>query len=338
MRRTFLICWIFLLGYCIMPRMGFAYEIKGIIHLDDSWQRVIYLSAIRSFDDINAVSEDFIINVASIASDGSFIISGDHLPDIDGLYRLHVCKLGDPPATLFIGGQEENYTHFVMNNRSQLSFYNEYLLFDGGIIKGNHANALLSEWNATMIEFRSPAQVNTKANWEYRQEQLNRYLYYFADTCSNGLVAMLALHQINIQEDYPQSERFYKNFLDKWKKEYDTSIYYQELLQQIKFAGYREVSLVPFIIIGIVLIILLLIGARISFRRNTKEPKEVNIKQLSIQEQKVLDLLVLGKANKEISNEMNIEVSTVKSHVSSIYNKLGVKSRKEIYNKKGNSN
>jgi DNA-binding NarL/FixJ family response regulator len=39
-----------------------------------------------------------------------------------------------------------------------------------------------------------------------------------------------------------------------------------------------------------------------------------------------------GKSNKEISDELNIGLSTVKSHVNRIYSKLEIKSRKDILN------
>jgi len=56
---------------------------------------------------------------------------------------------------------------------------------------------------------------------------------------------------------------------------------------------------------------------------------------LSNQEKKVFNLLKKGKSNKEISSELHIEVSTVKSHLNKIYSRLGVKSRKEIIDKEG---
>jgi DNA-binding NarL/FixJ family response regulator len=43
-------------------------------------------------------------------------------------------------------------------------------------------------------------------------------------------------------------------------------------------------------------------------------------------------LLKKGRSNKEIAQELHIEVSTVKSHLNKIYSRLGVKSRKEIVN------
>jgi DNA-binding CsgD family transcriptional regulator len=50
---------------------------------------------------------------------------------------------------------------------------------------------------------------------------------------------------------------------------------------------------------------------------------------LSVKESEVLELLHDGKTNKEIAAELFVSVSTVKSHLNSIYRKLGVRSRRE---------
>lgn len=80
-----------------------------------------------------------------------------------------------------------------------------------------------------------------------------------------------------------------------------------------------------FIAAAICVAIGFLIGHR---RRKTNS----NVEKLSVQERRVLELLKKGATNQEISNQYNIEVSTVKSHVSGILSKLKVKSRKEIIN------
>jgi len=50
---------------------------------------------------------------------------------------------------------------------------------------------------------------------------------------------------------------------------------------------------------------------------------------LTIREKEVLDLLAQNKTNQEIAEELVIEVGTVKNHVHSILQKLGVRSREE---------
>ena len=52
------------------------------------------------------------------------------------------------------------------------------------------------------------------------------------------------------------------------------------------------------------------------------------VNNLSQRESEVFRLVRSGKSNKEIAGELNVELSTVKSHINSIYSKLGIKSRK----------
>ena len=73
-----------------------------------------------------------------------------------------------------------------------------------------------------------------------------------------------------------------------------------------------------------------LLGAYLTrwyLQRKSKPSKK--LQTLSVQERKIFDLIKSGHSNKEISEQHNIGVSTVKSHVSNIYSKLQIKSRKE---------
>lgn len=54
-----------------------------------------------------------------------------------------------------------------------------------------------------------------------------------------------------------------------------------------------------------------------------------NYPHLTNREQEVLVVLTVGKTNREIASELRIRVSTVKSHLTSIYLKLGVSNRTE---------
>ncbi|WP_407424945.1 response regulator transcription factor [Treponema sp.] len=53
---------------------------------------------------------------------------------------------------------------------------------------------------------------------------------------------------------------------------------------------------------------------------------------LSIRESEVLEELALGKSNSQISETLFVSVSTVKKHIYSIFNKVGVNSRTQLLN------
>ena len=54
--------------------------------------------------------------------------------------------------------------------------------------------------------------------------------------------------------------------------------------------------------------------------------------KLSEREQEIVDLILKGKANKDIEEELFISIKTVKSHIYNIYRKMGVKNRLELIN------
>jgi DNA-binding CsgD family transcriptional regulator len=72
---------------------------------------------------------------------------------------------------------------------------------------------------------------------------------------------------------------------------------------------------------------------QISLLSKTKrEVSKSNLDDLSFREREIFDLIILGNTNKEIANNLNISINTVKFHVKNIYEKLNIKSRKEALN------
>jgi DNA-binding CsgD family transcriptional regulator len=53
--------------------------------------------------------------------------------------------------------------------------------------------------------------------------------------------------------------------------------------------------------------------------------------EMSKREQEVIELILAGKSNEQIKDELYISVNTVKKHISNIYLKLDVKSRSQLY-------
>jgi DNA-binding CsgD family transcriptional regulator len=61
-----------------------------------------------------------------------------------------------------------------------------------------------------------------------------------------------------------------------------------------------------------------------------KPSSENQLDKLSAKQKQVFDLIVIGKSNKEIMDELCIELSTLKTHINRIYKILGITSRRQI--------
>lgn len=60
---------------------------------------------------------------------------------------------------------------------------------------------------------------------------------------------------------------------------------------------------------------------------NVNSHERVNVRSLTEREFQILELVILGKSNTEIANELSLSVHTVKAHVCSILNKMSVDDR-----------
>jgi DNA-binding NarL/FixJ family response regulator len=60
-----------------------------------------------------------------------------------------------------------------------------------------------------------------------------------------------------------------------------------------------------------------------------RDDSDLKISEITDREEEILILVALGRDNDEISSSLSITVGTVKNHISSIYDKLGVRSRAE---------
>ena len=66
--------------------------------------------------------------------------------------------------------------------------------------------------------------------------------------------------------------------------------------------------------------------------------RENQVEELSARHKQVFDLIVIGKSNKEIMDELCIELSTLKTHINKIYKILEIKSRQQIKKFKSKKN
>lgn len=72
---------------------------------------------------------------------------------------------------------------------------------------------------------------------------------------------------------------------------------------------------------------LALADARFRLRRRESRPGEVSDAPLSRRERQIADLIVAGRTNKQIAAQLNLQVSSVKVYITSLFRKLEVRNR-----------
>ena len=124
------------------------------------------------------------------------------------------------------------------------------------------------------------------------------------------------------ESNYNIHQNFYEDYLEKWDD--NQTSYFKTFRQELPLKQSSD-NLYRFIIGGLAIMIGIGIG-RLKF---TSRSKRSPLQTLTVQERKIFNLIRQGVSNQDISNECHIGLSTVKSHVSNIYTKLKIKSRKE---------
>ena len=108
---------------------------------------------------------------------------------------------------------------------------------------------------------------------------------------------------------------------EKYIKEYNISTFTEA---EIKNIGYLLKKILE----------LLNMNYQKSYQQNTQEQgsdtDKIKDDRLSAREQQVVELLCQGLANKQIAEKMVISEKTVKTHISNILNKLGMRDRMQV--------
>ncbi len=265
----------------------------------------------------------YIIDKAEIDSEGNFQFNTAYLPKEEALYRIHVVKKEDPAASLIIGGRDENF-HLLIASSKDSIFLDGTEGFSKAKLLGSSANFRMQEIKQWVSYGDSSTFDGSPVKRELIVNAIDEKLRQLADTNRQALVALYALYCSDFETHRKNNPLYYSDFLEKWKNE--DSEYYALFRSQVGSSARFN----SFFWISIILIIAaLFVGVEFGKRR-AKGPELVGgTELLSVQQLKIYKLLQEGKTNKEISEEYNIGVNTVKSHVSSILNKLKLKSRRE---------
>ncbi|MDH5413926.1 MAG: helix-turn-helix transcriptional regulator [Flavobacteriaceae bacterium] len=306
-----------------LPLFGFSQiTIEGQIELDSTWRKEIFLSEIPSLKDMYKCSNQLIIGSSVIDSAGnwSITIPSQREPK---LVRLHVSKKTYPKASLIIGGKDENYGFLAIYKNSPIKYSSKKIgdkQFSNFSFANDSLNKRMRDIMAIEQKWNNLDGLTEKQDEKstLRKVFINELLTV-ADTTSHILPAIYAAHisdfGFNKDQVYKSMARIRNrlgehSYLDSYIIDKESNMLLKTLI----------------IVIGFLVLLGLFYKAYVVYTFNLKKNR---LNSLSVREREIFDLVKQGGSNKEIASKLNIEVSTVKRHINSIFSKLKIKSRVE---------
>ena len=295
-------------------------KITGQLDLDSTWAPIIHASEILSFQDMYHCSQRLIIATDTLGEDGQYTLNIAP-SNQTSLVRLSVSKVNSPAASLVIGGAHQNHGFYMVKNgrNYQVNTCSSNYLFQSFCMEDTLNRVLRALHNRSILFEEVSAAEKDASERKTIEFQYLREMMTFCDTTSHSIAATYALLLSDMGHNKTQLLQKAKSIKDNLGVNPFLSMY---------LPSTTTISKYLFAITMIVLFTFLGLMIRIRYFRNPLADKVI---MLSPQERNVALHLSMGKRNKEIANEMHIEISTVKSHVHRILVKLEIGSRREVH-------
>jgi DNA-binding CsgD family transcriptional regulator len=277
-------------------------RLSGKVSLDAGWAHKFYVCRMPGFDYMFTISTALIVAEGNIDTAGNFSINFPATND-ESLYRLHFIRKGDPASTLIIGSRDVNHVFFIAKQADQIHFEKTSGLPISQLdISGSKAN---SELDALL---RLAGNDTTS----------NNTFISIADRSTSQLVGLLAISRTDKLSDG------LKEKVNDMLVHYDQhSAYGAQVFQEYRTTNYWKLYLAG----GVLLVAAMCLYGYLFYKRRAI----LKIwRELSQREKDIVGLILSGKSNKEVALALNIELSTVKTHVNNIYAKLRVNNRKDL--------
>ena len=332
---------IFLIGnYCYGQ-----YSISGYLDTPEKNKRV-YLCLLK-FNELNSINPDQILTSTVTDNLGYFSFEGSLLSDKHALYRIYANLDEDVEGVQKYDMEDfKNFHNFIFSNKDTIVFErNSKFWFSSN----RNTNPIDKEWNAYGSYTDKLRQEfsdfnNQKINNQTTEQYLGELKSFVIEKKTHPLTTLILLGSLPesaFKKNLNDDPEFYVQLLGQLNDYYDNSFYaqqYRSFLDDLYKSETRE-DLVYFKKLSYGLAILcLLFFAGIVFlflklkQARTLQPAPVDF-SLTTQEEKVAELMIADKTNKEIATELFISLNTVKTHVRNLYAKLEVGNRTEFMEK-----
>ena len=217
-------------------------SIEGRVQLDSTWETVMYLSIIDDFKYLNAASYQLLLAELPLDSTGRYFLNIEGLPENDYLYRLHIQKRGDPISTIIIGGDNQNFVHFLANSESKIIFNcgpNDAPFSQCGAQGEGENNSLLQIFTLQRNLNSSP-KVSTAQNRQRLINETRNEFLLIIEKSPNMLIKMLALHFLEgMTEDLDLG--VYKGVHESISS-HDSSSYVNHFKEKYDYLKYQQKS------------------------------------------------------------------------------------------------
>lgn len=254
-----------------------------------------------------------------ITKDGSFSFDRKHISDKDAIYRLYI-QCMEKAITDTVARSKA----FILSSSDNIRFHKG----DEPLGAYTNSNVADKEWQS-LREFEKQLFQSGLAE----KEDAFRLKTFAKDSLRILMVKLIGIRQLEekrlLDQDISKNPDYYLTLLNDLKESDLPPARYRFLEKKLAFLTQEAVErkYARSIAINLMLgFLLLAMGALLVFQRKRRPV----LPDLSRQERNVQGLILQGKTNKEIANELFISLSTVKTHVTNIYSKLKVSGRQEL--------
>ncbi len=312
-------CPFYLLLFCLCHGNAQS-AISGQINLEatEAAELKIYLTKldIGQLQDLKYAKE---IAWSPITENGSFSFDQKHISDKNAIYRLYVKRM------------EKAITDTIARSTAFILSSSDTILFNEADVPfGNYTNSNVAdkEWQR-MQEFEKQLLRSQLAE----SDEASQLKSFAKDSLRILMVKLIGVKELEekqlLDHDIAKNPDFYLALLSELKESDLPPDQYRFLEKKLAFLIQEDIqrkyawSTTINYILGL---IILGLGAVLIFRRKRKPVLPI----LSRQERNIQTLILEGKTNKEIANELFISLSTVKTHITNIYSKLKISNRREL--------
>ncbi|PCJ97418.1 MAG: hypothetical protein COA50_05230 [Flavobacteriaceae bacterium] len=293
------------------------------IENDSEWEKKVQLIKI----DLYRNAHEKVIANAPIKENGYFSFDKRHLSNKNEVYRIYVNRIRK-----IVNDTVHKSAMFILSNTDSIRFKKGNRLFSNY----ENSNKVDAEWQRLRKFEAKLYKVNSESTDFSSKEYTAKMKSFAKDSLQILWVKLVGIKQLEsnalLDIDIVENPTYYTTLLAELKLSDVNPSEYLFLENRLTFLTTVQVekkyqfSKTINIFLGFVIAGLIFFIFQIKRKRNPTATID-----LSKQEKNIQALILDGKSNKEIANELFISLSTVKSHITNIYNKLNVSNRKELF-------